>query len=255
MPTVQGKVAKPDLSAKDVTSVTVELIDGFGNPVRAFRTATKETIVGPQSVTVTNGVWTAVLPDNAGLNPANTRYRRRIHLPGGVTIDDLLIVPVGGGPYDEEDILAEPLAAPPLVTASSEVDDFEIATNGSPVAVNGLAVASLDTRGDLVIPAGTPRRVWAHYAVGVASSVANANIGVAIGPPGTTAIADMFGAGWAQATAASAIVTVPVLVSRPAGWAGTLRLYSMSAQGGNVTLQGTAFAPSRGVAMLAGSAT
>ncbi len=186
MPTVQGKVTKPDLSAKDVTSITLEVVDGFGNPVRAFRTATGETVVGPQPVDVAAGVWTAVLPDNAGLNPAGTRYRRRIHLPGGVTVDDLLIVPVGGGPYDEEEILASPPAVVPVGTPSNEVDVAERTTSPGALVLNGL---NLITIPDMVVTVpDLDQPVWVLCQLWMESNTANVNIAAAIAAPGTTTI-------------------------------------------------------------------
>jgi hypothetical protein len=249
---VRGKITRPDGSA--ITTARVRF--ALKGQTRAFVSADDETLVGYQEVAVDGtGLYSLDLPGQTLINPANTRWQREVIIPGQRSaIVDELIVPAAGGPYWEEDILADPLVALPTVGASAELDDFEITSNGSPVGVNGLTVASLDTRGDLVIPAGTPRNVWVQYAVGVASSVANANIVVGVGPTGTTDVNQMYGAGWAQAGAIASVVTVPLLVRRPAGWTGTLRLYAMSAQGGNVTLQGSAFAPTRGVAMLAGNA-
>lgn len=243
MPTVQGKVTKPDLSAKDATSVTVEVVDGFGNPVRAFRTATNETVIGPQSVTVTNGVWSAVLPDNAGLNPANTRYRRRIHLPGGVTIDDLLIVPVGGGPYNEETILAAALSPLPTATPSNERDYDEITVDNPAIAVNGLTITSVPNL-LATVPALT-RPCYIEGAVGVSHSVANANIALAVGPTGLGSgdLSLCKGAGWVQLGAAGAVSTVPLRVRIPANSPGTYQLYG-NGTAGNVTVKGATFAPS-----------
>lgn len=210
MPTVQGKLTKPDLSAKDITSVTLEVVDTFGNPVRAFRTATKETVVGPQPVTVTNGVWTAVLPDNAGLNPAGTRYRRRIHLPGGVTIDDLLIVPVGGGPYDEEDILAAPLAPIPTATPSNEVDVAERTTNQAGLVLNGFNLIPID---DMVVTVpDLAQPVWIFCQLWMESSVANVNIDAAIAAPGSSIIGQ-------QIAAAPAFVGAIGKETAPIAWA------------------------------------
>jgi hypothetical protein len=243
MPTVQGKVTRPDLAAKDVTSVTVEVVDGSGNPVRAFRTATKETIVGPQPLTVTAGVWTAVLPDNAGLNPANTRYRRRIHLPGGVTLDDLLIVPVGGGPYDEETILAAPLTPLPTATPSNERDYDEITVDNSVLAISGLLIASIPNL--LVTVPTLTRPCYVEANVGVSHSVANANVALAMGPTGLGG-GDLNlckGAGWAQLGAAGAVSTVPLRVRLPANSGGTYQLYGNGTTG-NLTVKGATFAPS-----------
>lgn len=184
MPTVTGKVAKPDLSAKDVTSVTMELVDGNGNPVRAFRTSTDETIVGPQPLTLTNGSYSVVLPGNVDLNPAGTRYRRRIYLPGGSTVDDLLIVPATAGPYTEEDILASPLVPVPTATPSNEIAHAVRTTSPGGLVTNGLNMVAVPLLVITIPDLDRPVWVWAQNYM--TSNTANVNVGTTIALVGST---------------------------------------------------------------------
>src|SRR5690554_3297785 len=77
---------------------------------RAFASADDETVLPVvEVVTDQDGQYTVDLPPNSELNPAGTRWRRSF---GGRDIgiaSDEIIVPVSGGPYPVEDILAAPL--------------------------------------------------------------------------------------------------------------------------------------------------
>src|SRR5262252_7823361 len=145
MPVVRGTVTLPDLTKQGRTSPVYELVDQNNNPVRGWVSATDQTIIGPiPVVTDGTGLYTITLPDNAAINPANTRWRRRMFLGPDVYVDDFLVVPTGGGPYQEEDI-AQGVSPLPLPTPSNEVSSFNLGATTSDIAVTGFTLVMVPT--------------------------------------------------------------------------------------------------------------
>jgi hypothetical protein len=156
MPVVRGTVTLPDLTKQGRASAVYELVDQTGLPVRGWVSATDQTIVGPiPVVTDNNGLYTITLPDNVAINPANTRWRRRVFLGPDVYVDDYLVVPTGGGPYQEEDI-AQGITPLPTPTPSNEVGSFVLGATTSDLAVTGFTLVMVPTMiitvGDLSRP-------------------------------------------------------------------------------------------------------
>jgi hypothetical protein len=136
MPTVNGSLTYPSLTGRPV-SAAIDLVDADGVPLRAFKSDTDKTVIGPQPLDVAaDGTYTIDLPGNTALNPSGTRYRRRIHLPGGPPIDDYLVVPATGGPYFEEDILAAPVDPIPEPIPSNLIDSVELTATFTATGIN-----------------------------------------------------------------------------------------------------------------------
>jgi len=241
MTQVTGTITYPDGSPAQGASVQFVLVGA----ARAFVSADDETVVGtqPTKTADTLGEYTIDLPANTAMAPGGTRWRRHVSARGIVPFYDDLIVPVSGGPYAEEDILAEPLPALPTLGAVTEVDYSEIVTANSAVAVNTLAIASVP---NIVVTVPDLAEVcYLLGAVGVKHSVANANVALAIGPTGLTSgqIALAKGAGWAQCGAIGAVSTIPLRARIPAHSPGDYQLY-INGTAGNATVEAQEFAPS-----------
>lgn len=240
MPTVTGKIAQPDLTGRGTVSATIELVDEFGQPTRAFKTDTNETLVGAQPLTLADGTYSVVVPGNTGLYPTGTRYRRRVHLPGGIVQDDYLIVPASGGPYQEEDILAGPLAPLPAATPSNELDWDEITVDNSAVAITALQLAPLANLSVTVPDVDQP--VWIEATCHVSYSVADAAVSIYIGPTGlgtgafSSCIASASGRLW---TATASVLTLNPRARIAPQTPGTYQLYATGPTG-NLTLRGNA---------------
>jgi hypothetical protein len=243
---VTGTLRRPDDSAF-VGAVRFGLVDATGKALpRAFDHSLDVTYIGPVDADVSSaGVYVVDLPANTALDPAGTRWARTILRDGVAGVTDPLIVPVGAGPFAEDDILADPPAALPMVQQTQERDLVEIETDNDPVAITALTISPLDANTTVTVP-DVDAPCWVVSAIGVAHSVANANVALALGPPGAGPgdLATMLGAAWGQLGAAGAVSTIPLYVRFPAHSPGDHQLYSIGTSG-NVTLKGQTFAPSR----------
>src|SRR5690606_5871993 len=77
---------------------------------RAFASDDDETVLSVVAVvTGEDGQYLVDLPPSSAVNPAATRWRRSVGGRGIGAAGDDIIVPVCGGPYVVEDILAAPL--------------------------------------------------------------------------------------------------------------------------------------------------
>jgi len=185
MPVVNGKITRPDLT-KQAASVEFELVDQFGNPVRAWKSATDETIISRQPVALdpSTGAYTITIPGNVDLNPANTRWRRRIFM-GQDIYTDFLVVPTGGGPYQEEDI-AQDIVPLPVPTPSNELDVAEITGAVNGLAVNGFNLVAVP--GLVVTVPDSSRPVYLFCKLWMQHSVANVVVASIIAAVGSTTI-------------------------------------------------------------------
>jgi len=236
MPVVNGKITRPDL-AKQSASVEFELVDQFGTPVRAWKSATDETIISRQPVTLdpSTGAYTITIPGNTDLNPANTRWRRRIYF-GQDIYTDYLVVPPSGGPYQEEDI-AQDIVALPTTTPSNESSFFSLGASSSALTV---------TTGFVLLPVPTfvvtiPDSARPHIFLGAINmkhaTVASATLWAAICVVGDTAIANAKGIGQATAAAANSTVTASFVGRVPAHSAGSYQVM-VNGPAGDITVIG-----------------
>lgn len=241
MPTVTGKIANPDLTGR-TASVSFELVDQNNQPVRAFKTSTDETIVGPQPAPLTDGTYEIVLPDNAGLNPADTYWARSIHLYGQ-TVTDRLLVPVGGGPYDEEDILAGPLTPLPTTVPSNEVDEASIAANITGLALNN-ALIPVALAGLTVTVPDLSRPVYLRASAVIQCGTANVVGNLLIAPVGSTLITQGIGGQPKRVTAAAIGEGVIAEGRLPANSPGEYGAF-ISAGSGTWDIVAAAYSPAR----------
>lgn len=184
MPTVTGTILLPDGTAP--TGCTVRFT--LSGVDRAFH-GTDETRVSGVDVAVDadTGVYTVTLPGNADLRPTGTYWNRAVTGSRVVAFNDDLLVPASGGPYDEEDILADVLDPLPETEPSNEVDSVERTTDFGPVtASNG--VNAVPVTGMVVEVPDVDQPCWieAKAMMRIANADTPAVATVAIGPEGSS---------------------------------------------------------------------
>jgi len=238
MPVVNGKITNPIL-AKQTGSVYFELVDQFGREVRGWKSATDETIVGQVPATVDGaGAYTITLTGNVDINPANTRWRRRIfYNPGNgqIPYDDYLVVPTGGGPYQEEDI-AQDIVALPTPTPSNEVASFNLGASSGTIAVNAVTLPGVPTA-LLVVPDLTRPVVFLGSVNLQHTTVANAILFAGITTAGDTGFGNAKGLASALAGAAGTAVSCSFVGRIPAHTPGSYQL-CVNGPAGNVIVTG-----------------
>lgn len=238
MPTVNGKLTLPDLTKRNQASVRFFLVDQFGARLtRAWKTATDETIVCDQQAALDGtGAYTIVLPDNAALNPANSRWRREITYLQDVIIDDL-VVPTGGGPYQEEDI-AQNISPLPTPTPSNEVASFSLGSTTSDIAVTGFTLVMVPTFivtiGDLTRPVMFSGAITVQH-----QTVASALLMAAITTAGDTNIGNAKGTAQGYGGAAASPTTLPFVGRIPAHTPGSYQVAVNGASGNLRVVGGT----------------
>lgn len=241
MTQVQGTLTRPDGSPAVGSSVRFTLVGA----TRAFVSADDETVLATQAPVAVDefGAYTIDLPGNSALNPAGTRWRREIIGATDVgRVRDDLLVPATGGPYFEEDILAESLDPLPTPGAVTELDYSEIVTDNPALAINLLGIASVPNL-TVTVP-DMPEVCYILGNVGVSHSAADATVALAVGPTGlgTGDINSALGAGWVQLNAAGSPGTVPLRARIPAHSPGDFQLYA-NGTSGDVTVRGLPYAP------------
>lgn len=207
---------------------------------RAFASDDDETVLSVvEVVTDQDGQYVVDLPPNSELNPAGTRWRRSF---GGSDIgvaSDEIIVPVSGGPYPVEDILAAPLVPVPSTAASNliiasqsgaeQTINVESVFNVYPV--DGTTI-SLDTPLDFMVEL-RGRLTVRHNDEDFASVVAS------IEPPGQTLVGGHVGQQTYMLTGEQGIpgtVSNTLQVRLDPGTTGSWQLYITSVKPGSVTV-------------------
>lgn len=185
MGTVTGTLRRPDDSAF-VGTVRFGLVDATGRAVhRAFDHATGRTYLGPIDAEVSAaGVYSLALPANTALDPAGSRWARTVLRDGVASVSDALIVPVGAGPFDEDDILAEALDPLPEPAPANLIDSAEITAPTGNLAVNAFVMTSVPNT-TVTVP-NVARPVILRGGGPIRHSVANANVALLIAAVGAT---------------------------------------------------------------------
>jgi hypothetical protein len=183
MGTVTGTLLRPDTTGF-AGAVRFGLVDATGRALaRAFDPANDRTYIGPIDAAVSAaGIYTIALPANTSLEPAGTRWARTFLRDGVAGTTDPLIVPVGAGPFREEDILADPIDPLPEPAPANLIDSAQITAPTGNLAVNVLVITAVpnttvtvpDVAQPVILRGGGPIR----------HSVANANSALMIAPPG-----------------------------------------------------------------------
>lgn len=211
---------------------------GTGYDTSAGRTIGGEHVITGNPWSVTN------LVGNVDIElPGGTVYRIVRAWPGlSEPLVEYVTVPTSGT-WRVDQVLTTPPADLPTVTPSNERDYDEITADNPALAINGLAIAAVPNLIVTVPASARPVYIWGN--VGVSHSVASANVALAIGATGLGSgdLGLTKGAGWAQLGAAGAVSTVPLRARISAGLGGSYQLYA-NGTGGNVTVKGSAFAPS-----------
>jgi len=235
MPVVNGKITRPDLT-KQAVSVEFDLVDQVGNPVRAWKTATDETIISRQPVTpdVVTGAYTVTIPGNTDLNPANTRWRRRIYF-GQDIYTDYLVVPPSGGPYQEEDI-AQDIVALPTTTPSNESAFFSLGVNQGVTIVSGFVLVPVPTF-IVVVPDSARPHIFLGCVNLSHATVANANLFAGIALVGETTIGNAKGYGNLVAGPTGVGVNVSFVGRVPPHSAGSYQVM-VNGPAGSITVTG-----------------
>jgi hypothetical protein len=198
MPTVQGRLVKPSGAAADVgrTRARFRLVDINGRPVlQAWDTSADRVIVDYEDLDIdAEGDYSIDLPPNTQIEPSGTRWSRTVVLRGIEGPTRSLIVPVGGGPYDEHEILEEEAGALPEAPASAVIDSAEINTATGNLAVNAFALTPVPNLVVTVPDIDEPVLVRARGPVKNTPSRSQATVGTTNGQPGITGPANAFSA-------------------------------------------------------------
>ena len=194
MTQVRGKFFRPDGVTAVRRTVVLTLIDALGNPLRGFQSAADITVVSPLRVDLdSTGAYLADLVPNSAINPAGTRWRRELHGASIIQpVRDDLIVPASGGPFWEEDILAETLAPLPDPDPSNILDEAEITTATSALTVGPFTLTPVPLLVATVpnVPYRTRVRVRGPI-INTPSRTVN-TVGTTNGSPNITGPADAF---------------------------------------------------------------
>src|SRR5690606_36972995 len=186
----------------DMTQVTETLVRPDGTPAagltvrftlagatRAFASDDDETVLSVvEVVTDQDGQYVVDLPANSGLNPAGTRWRRSFGGRDIGTASDEIIVPVSGGPYVVEDILAAPLVPVPSTAESNLIIASRSGADQTVNVVNAFAVYGVD---GTTVSIDTPLdfMVELRGRVNVRHEDEDfANVALQIAPPGQTVV-------------------------------------------------------------------
>lgn len=121
MPTIQSTV-KPPAGAAARAQVRIRLVTG-ARTTPGYTTAGD--IIGPTIIqTNDTGEWTADLPANSTITPANTYYEIVEEYPAtGERGTSTIIVPPTGGPYTVKQLLVQPPPTPALPAATTDYVD------------------------------------------------------------------------------------------------------------------------------------
>lgn len=248
MPTVTGRAVLPSGTgaAQRNTRVRFRLVDADGSRVaQAWDTNAGRLIVGDEDLGLdAEGDYSIDLPANTHIEPTGTRWSRVVLLRGTEGPARSLVVPVGGGPYDEHAILDEAVDALPVPEPSNELDVAERTSgltlgsfNGfNIIAVTGMVVSVPDINR----PCYIDTQLWMEHA-----ATANANLATMIGVTGLSTIGTQTATGIGF-VGAQGKETSPFARARiPAHSPGDYQAYGYSDTSGNVTLIATEANPAR----------
>jgi hypothetical protein len=246
MPNVTGRIVKPSGTAggpANGTRVRFRLVDSAGNKVRqAWDTGTANRVIaGDEDFGLdAEGDYTVTLAPNTQIEPSGTRWQRVV-LDGkneGPALS--MVVPVGGGPYNEHTIRDEAVDALPVPEPSNEQNAAERTSNLTVGSFNGFNIIAVTgmvvTVPDLDRPCYIDCQLWMEHA-----ATANANLATMIGVTGLTTIGTQIAAAIGF-VGAQGKETSPFARARiPAHSPGTYQAYVYSDTSGNVnTIASTA---------------
>jgi hypothetical protein len=246
VPTVTGRIVKPSGTAggpANKTRVRFRLVDSTSVPVyQAWDTGTgNRVITGDEDFGLdAEGDYSVNLAPNTDLVPAGTRWRRVV-LYGSVEGPALsMVVPVGGGPYNEHTIRDEAAAPLPVPEPSNELDSAERTSNLTVGSFNGFNIIAVTgmvvTVPDIARPCYIDCQLWMEHA-----ATANANLATMIGVTGLTTIGTQIAAGIGFVGAAGKETSPSARARIPAHTPGDYQAYVYSDTAGNVnTIASTA---------------
>jgi hypothetical protein len=250
MPDVTGRVVKPSGTAggpANHTRVRFRLVDAAGNRVRqAWDTGTANRVItGDEDLGLdAEGDYLVTLAPNTQIEPSGTRWQRVV-LDGATEGPTLsMVVPVGGGPYNEHVIRDEAVTPLPVPEPSNEVDAAERTSNLTVGSFNGFNIIAVTgmvvTVPDLDRPCYIDCQLWMEHA-----ATANANLATMIGVTGLTTIGTQVAAGIGF-VGAQGKETSPFARARvPAHSPGDYQAYVYSDTSGNVTTIASEASPLR----------
>jgi len=205
---------------------------------RAFASDDDETVLSVvEVVTDQDGEYLIDLPANLDLNPAGTRWRRSFGGRDIGTASDEIIVPVSGGPYPVEDILAAPLVPVPSTPESNLIISSR---SGADQTVNVASFLNVYGVAGTTITIDRPLdfMVELRGRVNVRHDVADfANVGLQIAPPGQTVVGGHVGQiGYALTgeMGESGTATITAQARLDPGITGSWQLYVTSFKPGDV---------------------
>lgn len=241
MPDVTGRIVRPSGTGRNANTknrVRFRLVDTAGNHVtQAWDTGTgNRVIAGYEDFDLdAEGDYQVTLAPNTQIEPSGTRWRR-IVLDGGTEGPGLsMVVPVGGGPYNEHTIRDEAVDALPTPEPSNEEDAAERTSNLTVGSFNGFNIIAVTgmvvTVPDLDRPCYVDCQLWMEHA-----ATANANLATMIAVTGKDTIGQQVAAGIGF-VGAQGKETSPFARARiPAHSPGDYQAYVYSDTSGNVTL-------------------
>jgi hypothetical protein len=255
MPTVTGRIVKPSGTAggpANNTRARFRLVDSTARRVpQAWDTGTSNrVIVDQEDFTLdAEGDYSVTLAPNTQIEPSGTRWQRVVLL--GQTEGPALsmVVPVGGGPYNEHDIRDEPVDPLPVPEPSNEIDVAEVASGSTLTGFNGFNIIAVPntvvTVPDMSRPCWVLAQLWMEHA-----ATANMNLLACIAAPGSTTFGQQIAAA-AGFVGAAGKETSPMAWGRiPAHQPGDWQAFVYADNTGNVNLIASAAVPLR-IAVLA----
>lgn len=187
MPDVRARVIVPNGAGATSgrTRVRYRLVDMAGNRVHQAYDSEDRLIVDEVDVDVdAEGDYQVSLPPSTQITPSGTRWQRIIVLRGNEGPTRNVIVPVGGGPYNEADILETAVDPLPEPTPTNQVDKAEFSTPTGNLAVDAFTMKLVPnttvTVPDVAVPCILDGQGPLKH------SVANANLALGIIPAGGT---------------------------------------------------------------------
>lgn len=162
MPAITSSLVGPADAARSGATVRFDLVDAAGTPLdQGWLAAANKTIIGTSEVTAdAAGAYTITVPANVDITPAGTRWRRRIFpTDGSRAITAFLVVPAGGGPYNEDDIAVDPtpLVAPAGQPGGRQLASWQLAgTANTAVSTTSTVAAAIAGLGGTIETSGRP---------------------------------------------------------------------------------------------------
>lgn len=181
MPDVRARVIVPNGAgaASGRTRVRYRLVDMAGNRVTQAYDSEDRLIVDEVDVDVdVEGDYQISLPPSTQITPSGTRWQRIIVLRGAEGPSRTVIMPVGGGPYNEVDILETVMDPLPEPVPANLLDEAEFSTPTGNLAVDAFTMKLVSNTTVTVPDIATP--VMLEGAGPLKHSAANANVALGI---------------------------------------------------------------------------